>query len=55
MTFFVMQIYVDDIIFGSTNHDFCEEFGKMMTSEFEMYMIRELSFFVGLQINQTIE
>ena len=39
---FVMQIYVDDIIFGSTNQDFCE-FGKMMASEFEMSMIGELS------------
>ena len=29
---FMLQIYVDDIIFGSTNQDFCEEFGKMMTS-----------------------
>jgi hypothetical protein len=27
---FVLQIYVDDIIFGSTNQDFCEEFRKMM-------------------------
>jgi hypothetical protein len=27
---FVLQIYADDIIFGSTNQDFCEEFGKMM-------------------------
>jgi hypothetical protein len=27
---FVLQIYVDDIIFGSTNQDYCEEFGKMM-------------------------
>ena len=33
---FVLQIYVDDIIFGSTNQDFCEEFGKMMANEFEM-------------------
>ena len=30
---FVLQIYVDDIIFGSINQDFCEEFGKMMTNE----------------------
>ena len=37
---FVLQIYVDDIIFGSTNQDFCEEFGKMMANEFEMSMIR---------------
>jgi hypothetical protein len=33
---FVLQIYIDDIIFGSTNQDFCEEFRKMMASEFEM-------------------
>ena len=43
---FVMQIYVDDIIFGSINQDFCEEFGKTMASEFEMYMIGELSYFL---------
>ena len=49
---FVMQIYVDDIIFGSTNQDFCEEFGKIMASEFEMSMIGELSYFLGLQIKQ---
>jgi hypothetical protein len=49
---FVLQIYVDDIIFGSTNQDFCEEFGKMMANEFEMSMIGELSYFLGLQINQ---
>jgi hypothetical protein len=40
---FVLQIYVDDIIFGSTNQDFCEEFGKMMANEFKMSMIGELS------------
>jgi hypothetical protein len=49
---FVCQIYVDDIIFGSTNESFCEEFGKMMSNEFEMSMIGELSFFLGLQIKQ---
>ena len=49
---FVLQIYVDDIIFGSTNQDFCDEFGKMMTNEFEMSMIGELSYFIGLQIKQ---
>jgi hypothetical protein len=40
---FVLQIYVDDIIFGSTNQDYCEEFEKMMANEFEMSMIRELA------------
>ena len=49
---FVMQIYVDDIIFGSTNQEFCDEFGKMMANEFEMSMIGELSYFLGLQIKQ---
>ena len=47
---FVLQIYVDDIIFGSTNQDFCDEFGKMMANE--MSMIGELSYFLGLQIKQ---
>ena len=47
---FVIQIYVDDIIFESTNQDFCEEFGNMMASEFEISMIGELSYFLGLQI-----
>jgi hypothetical protein len=49
---FVLQIYVDDIIFGSTNQDYCEEFGKMMENEFQMSMIRELSYFLVLQIKQ---
>jgi hypothetical protein len=49
---FVLQIYIDDIIFGSANQDFCEEFRKMMTNEFEMSIIGELSYFFGLQIKQ---
>ena len=49
---FVMEIYVDDIIFGSTNQEFCEKFGKMMANEFEISMIGELSYFLGLQIKQ---
>ena len=48
----VLQIYVDDIIFGSTNQDFCEEFGKIMANEFEKFMIGELSYYLGLQIKQ---
>jgi hypothetical protein len=50
---FICQIYVDDIIFDSTNQDFCEEFGNMLSWEFEMSMIDELSFFLGLQVKQT--
>ena len=49
---FVLQIYVDGIIFESTNQDFCEEFGKVMANEFKMSMIGELSYFLGLQIKQ---
>ena len=49
---FVLQIYIDDIIFGSTIQDFCDEFRKMMANEFEMSMIGELSYFLGLQIKQ---
>ena len=49
---FMLQIYVDDIIFGRTNKEFREEFGNMMANEFEMSMIGELSYFLGLQIKQ---
>jgi aromatic ring-cleaving dioxygenase len=49
---FVLQIYIDDIIFGSANQDFCEEFRNMMANEFEISMIGELNYFVGLQIKQ---
>jgi hypothetical protein len=46
---FMLQIYVHNIIFGSTNQDFCEEFEKMMASEFEMSMIGELNYFLGFK------
>ena len=46
----IVQIYVGDIIFGATNVSLCEEFAKSMHSEFEMSMMRELNFFLGLQI-----
>ena len=51
----IVQIYVDDIIFGATNGSLCEEFVKSMHSEFEMSMMRELNFFFGLQIKQPKE
>jgi hypothetical protein len=49
---FVCQIYIDDIIFGSTNKSFCDEFSKIMTDKFEMSMMGELTFFFGFQIKQ---
>jgi hypothetical protein len=39
---FVCQIYVDDIIFGSSNKSFYEEFSKIMSDRFEMSMMGEL-------------
>jgi hypothetical protein len=52
---FVCQIYVDDIIFDSTNKFFCDEFGKIMTDMFEMFMMEVLTFFFGFQIKQVKE
>jgi hypothetical protein len=52
---FICQVYVDDIIFGSTNEDFCKEFGDMMSREFEMSMIGDLTFFLCFQIKQLEE
>ena len=52
---FVCQIYVDDIIFGSTNRSMSIEFSKLMTKRFEMSMDGELKFFLELQIMQLKE
>jgi hypothetical protein len=52
---FVCQIYVDDIIFGSTNKSFCGEFSKIMTDRFEMSMMGVLTFFLEFQIKQVKE
>jgi hypothetical protein len=43
---FVCQIYIDDFIFGSTNKSFCDEFSKIMTDMFEMFMMGVLTFFL---------
>ncbi|GJZ03056.1 retrovirus-related pol polyprotein from transposon TNT 1-94 [Tanacetum coccineum] len=48
----IIQIYVDDIIFGSTCQDMCDDFAKIMHDEFEMSMMGEINFFIGLQIKQ---
>jgi hypothetical protein len=48
----LVQIYVDDIIFGSTNDDLCKDFEKLMKSEFEMSAMGLMSFFLGLQVQQ---
>ncbi|GJU09597.1 retrovirus-related pol polyprotein from transposon TNT 1-94 [Tanacetum coccineum] len=49
----LVQIYVDDIIFASTNTAMCNEFANQMTTKFKMSMMRQMSFFLGLQISQS--
>ena len=48
----IVHVYVDDIISGATHENLCNEFSKMMRSEFEMSMMGELNFFLGFQIKQ---
>jgi hypothetical protein len=50
--FLIVLVYVDDIIFDSNNASLVKWFSSAMQSEFEMSMIGELSFFLGLQITQ---
>ncbi|GJV27024.1 retrovirus-related pol polyprotein from transposon TNT 1-94 [Tanacetum coccineum] len=49
----LVQIYVDDIIFGSTNPKLSKRFGKLMHNKFDMSMMGELKFFLGIQIHQS--
>nr|GEX16722.1 hypothetical protein [Tanacetum cinerariifolium] len=48
----LVQVYVDDIIFGSTNKDLCKAFEKLMKDKFQRSSIGELTFFLGLQVKQ---
>nr|GEY98886.1 hypothetical protein [Tanacetum cinerariifolium] len=48
----LVQIYVVDIIFGSTNPKLSKQFEKLMHNKFEMSMMGELKFFLGIQIHQ---
>ncbi|RVW68345.1 hypothetical protein CK203_064541 [Vitis vinifera] len=50
--FLVAQIYVDDIVFGSTSSECALDFAKEMKSEFEMSMVGELTYFLGFQVKQ---
>ncbi|GJS66274.1 retrovirus-related pol polyprotein from transposon TNT 1-94 [Tanacetum coccineum] len=47
-----VQIYVDDIIFASTDPKDCDRFSNEMSSKFQMSMMGQISFFLGLQISQ---
>ncbi|GKA21830.1 putative ribonuclease H-like domain-containing protein [Tanacetum coccineum] len=48
----LVQVYVDDIIFGSTKKSLCTEFEQMMHKRFQMSSMGELTFFLGLQVKQ---
>ncbi|GJR69316.1 putative ribonuclease H-like domain-containing protein [Tanacetum coccineum] len=48
----LVQVYVDDIIFGSTKKELCTEFEKLMHKKFHMSSMGELTFFLGLQVTQ---
>ncbi|GJZ47443.1 retrovirus-related pol polyprotein from transposon TNT 1-94 [Tanacetum coccineum] len=49
----VVHVYVDDIIFGSTHPRYTQLFSDLMKSRFEMSMMGEMTFFLGLQVNQS--
>jgi hypothetical protein len=52
---YVSQIYVDDIIFGSTNKSFCDKFSNIMMDRFEISVMWVLIFFLEFQIKQVKE
>ncbi|WVZ70762.1 hypothetical protein U9M48_019404 [Paspalum notatum var. saurae] len=51
----IVQVYVDDILFGSSSHALVSSFAEQMSREFEMSLMGELQFFLGLQIKQGLE
>nr|GEX54616.1 retrovirus-related Pol polyprotein from transposon TNT 1-94 [Tanacetum cinerariifolium] len=48
----LVQMYVDDIVFGSTNKDLCKAFEKLIKDKFQMSSMGELTFLFGLQVKQ---
>jgi hypothetical protein len=50
--FLLVQIYVDDIIFDGSSHTLVSRFQEMMENEFQMFMMGELIFFLGIQVKQ---
>jgi hypothetical protein len=51
--FLLVQIYVDDSIFDDSSHTLVFRFQEMMENEFQMSMMGELTFFLGIQVKQT--
>jgi hypothetical protein len=50
--YLLVQIYVDDIIFGGSSHSLVSSYQEMMKSEFQISMMGELTFFLGIQVKQ---
>jgi hypothetical protein len=51
--FLLVQIYVDNIIFGGSSHTLVSRFQETMENEFQMSMMGELTFFLGIEVKQT--
>jgi isopentenyldiphosphate isomerase len=51
--FLLVQIYVDDIIFSVSSHTLVSRFQEMIENEFQMSMMGEITFFLGIQVKQT--
>ncbi|GJU67824.1 putative ribonuclease H-like domain-containing protein [Tanacetum coccineum] len=51
----LVQVYVDDILFGSTKKELCTNFEKLMKDKFQISFMGELTFFLGLQVKQKID
>jgi hypothetical protein len=51
----IVQVYMDDIVFGGSSNSLVVRFAEDMSREFEMSMMGELQFFLGLQIKQSKE
>jgi len=48
----IAQIYVDDIVFGGMSNQMVQQFVKQIQSEFEICLVGELTYFLGLQLKQ---
>jgi hypothetical protein len=53
--FLFVQIYVDDIIFGGSSHTLMSRFQEMIESKFQMSMMGELTFSLGIQVKQMMQ
>jgi hypothetical protein len=53
--FLLVQSYVDDIIFSGSSHTLVSRFQKMMKNEFQMFMMGELTIYLGIQVKQRMQ